>query len=164
MSIKIPEDLAELREGFAQYLASFHANLSHHDVICSDAFYITRYNIGISLQEVLQGDEGIRLCKEKLETYFANKGRKNPNSDAHTYTRAIKLLREYVVWKKTGSQPSIEYRIQSSKPIRCSKANPEVVRPCKNEVASYLERWKTLENYVFQESALNKLFFHTYPH
>lgn len=163
MSIKIPEDFAELREGFAQYLAGFHANLSHHHVICSDAFFITRYNIGVSLQEALQDEDGIRLCKEKLEAYFTNKGRKNPNSDTHTYTRAVKLLREYVAWKQTGSQPPIVHRTQSPKPIHRRKTNPEVVRPCKEEVAAYLDRWKTLENYALQESALNKLFFHTYP-
>jgi len=159
---KITEDLAELREGFAQNLASFHANLSHHDIICSDAFYLTRYNIGVSLQEALQDDAGIKQCKEKLEIYFANKGRKNPNSDAHTYTRAIKLLREYVVWKQTGTQP-ITQRIPITKSVRRKNLNPDIIRPCKDEIAIYLEPWKTLENYALQESALNKLFFRTYP-
>ena len=35
--------------------------------------------------------------------------------------------------------------------------------PNKNEVEKYLKKWDSLENYVLQESALDKLFFNTYP-
>ena len=38
-----------------------------------------------------------------------------------------------------------------------------IPRPCKQEVEKYLKRWDSLENYVLQESSLNKLFFNTYP-
>lgn len=44
-----------------------------------------------------------------------------------------------------------------------SKANPHVPRPCCEEVKAYLSRWDTLDNYALQESALDKLFFKTYP-
>ena len=36
-------------------------------------------------------------------------------------------------------------------------------KPCKEEVKKYLEKWDSLENYVLQENALDKLFFKTYP-
>lgn len=35
--------------------------------------------------------------------------------------------------------------------------------PNKEEVEKYLKKWDSLENYVLQESALDKLFFNTYP-
>lgn len=35
--------------------------------------------------------------------------------------------------------------------------------PNKKEVEKYLEKWDSLENYVLQESALDKLFLDTYP-
>lgn len=35
--------------------------------------------------------------------------------------------------------------------------------PCQEEVIKYLNKWDSLENYVLQESALDKLFFKTYP-
>lgn len=38
-----------------------------------------------------------------------------------------------------------------------------VPKPCKEEVIKYLEKWDSLENYVLQENALDKLFFKTYP-
>ena len=35
--------------------------------------------------------------------------------------------------------------------------------PTKNEVEKYIKKWDSLENYVLQENALNKLFLQTYP-
>jgi hypothetical protein len=37
------------------------------------------------------------------------------------------------------------------------------VRPSADQVAMYLERWDSLDNYVLQESSLRKLFAVTYP-
>lgn len=37
------------------------------------------------------------------------------------------------------------------------------VSPCPAQVAMYLEKWDSLENYVLQESSLRKLFTQTYP-
>ena len=39
----------------------------------------------------------------------------------------------------------------------------KIPRPCKFEVEKYLKKWDSLENYVLQENALNKLFFKVYP-
>ena len=36
-------------------------------------------------------------------------------------------------------------------------------KPCAEEVETYLKKWEALENYRLQETALNKLFFYTYP-
>lgn len=38
-----------------------------------------------------------------------------------------------------------------------------ISQPNKKEVEKYLTKWNSLENYVLQESALDKLFFDTYP-
>ena len=37
-------------------------------------------------------------------------------------------------------------------------------KPSLSEVQKYLEKWETLEKYVLQENALNKLFMKTYPY
>lgn len=39
----------------------------------------------------------------------------------------------------------------------------EIPNPSEIEVKKYLKRWDSLENYVLQESALDKLFFNVYP-
>ena len=38
-----------------------------------------------------------------------------------------------------------------------------IAKPSKQQVEKYLKRWDSLENYVFQESSLKKLFTKTYP-
>lgn len=38
-----------------------------------------------------------------------------------------------------------------------------VPKPNKKEVQKYLDKWDSLESYVLQENALDKLFFKTYP-
>ena len=38
-----------------------------------------------------------------------------------------------------------------------------IPQPNKEEVKKYLDKWDSLENYVLQESSLDKLFFKTYP-
>ncbi|HEM4322229.1 TPA: hypothetical protein U1X88_001211 [Streptococcus suis] len=40
---------------------------------------------------------------------------------------------------------------------------PNDYKPSQSEVEKYLSRWDSLENYVLQENALDKLFFNTYP-
>ena len=37
----------------------------------------------------------------------------------------------------------------------------DIPRPTEKEVNKYLQKWDSLENYVLQEKALNKLFFET---
>ena len=39
----------------------------------------------------------------------------------------------------------------------------KINKSSENEVEKYLKKWDSLENYVLQESSLNKLFFSTYP-
>ena len=39
----------------------------------------------------------------------------------------------------------------------------EIPKPSKEEVDKYIEKWKTLENYVNQENSLNKLFLDLLP-
>lgn len=38
-----------------------------------------------------------------------------------------------------------------------------IPKPSKQQVEKYLKRWDSLENYVFQERSLKKLFTKTYP-
>lgn len=43
------------------------------------------------------------------------------------------------------------------------RATKSIATPCVKEVEKYLLNWENLENYRLQESALDKLFFSTYP-
>ena len=59
-----------------------------------------------------------------------------------------------------GNQKLKTDKLQFIKEISMTKNIPT---PNKCEVEKYLKNWYSLENYVLQESALDKLFFDTYP-
>lgn len=156
-------DLTALKSGFKEFLNINYKQLSYKDIICSEAFYIFRNDFGMEPMEVLSSEGGIERYRIKLMEYFKDKGRKNPKSDSYTYCRNIKLLKEYV----TGDTVSLSIGKEEKKvAIRIPRKNrnrADIPRPSENEVTKYLELWNTLENYKFQEEALDKLFFVTYP-
>ncbi len=156
-------DLKALKVGFKEFLNTNYKHLSYKDIICSEAFYIFRENLGIEPIEVLSSEDGIERYRTKLMEYFSDKGRKNPKSDSYTYCRNIKLLKEYV----TGNTVSLSTRKGekevATRILRKNKSRADIPKPSEGEVIRYLKQWDNLENYKFQEEALYKLFIVTYP-
>ncbi|MEG0502876.1 MAG: hypothetical protein RR525_11710, partial [Cellulosilyticaceae bacterium] len=156
-------DLTALRSGFKEFLNINYKQLSYKDVICSEAFYIFRNDFGMEPMEVLSSEDGIEIYRIKLMDHFKDKGRKNPKSDSYTYCRNIKLLKEYVA----GNTVSLRIRKEEKKvAIRIPRKNrnrEDIPRPSDAEIIKYMGLWDALENYKFQEGALDKLFFVTYP-
>lgn len=95
------KNIPELRKGFKQYLAEEHSDLTHHDIIASNAFYIKLHEneIGITFEDALKDDDLSKL-KEKIKLHFTNIGRKNPTRQTYVYLRDFRFLREYVTGTK----------------------------------------------------------------
>lgn len=158
------DDLESLKIGFKTYLNNQYSHLGYKSTIVSDAFYIFKINLEMSPQQILFTETGIDIYKPKLEKHFKTIGRKNPKSDASTYCRAIKYLREYV--NNTGdsiTMSSLTDNIQKKCRKRKSERRVDIPTPCETEIIRYLNLWDTLENYTLQEKALDKLFFKIYP-
>lgn len=172
------EELSKLRYNFRIFLDENYSNLKQKSVLCSDAFYIFRSNIGINFNEVLENEDGLEKYRQLLFYHFKNKGRKNPNSDSFTYCNALRYLVKFV--KKDNLNLSVEktskYNLGSNfqrtnksgklnlKEIQISKNNYiDINIPSEKEILKYLNKWDNLINYKAQEDALDKLFFHVYP-
>lgn len=155
------ENKEQLKLGFKQFLNERYDHLSHKDVICSDAFFLFRNDLGIDPKDVLTLTTGMDTYRDKLIKHFAGKGRKNPKSDAYTYCRCVRLLKEYVM----GYEEHLIIRVshQSIQRSRSNKTREDITRPSVEQVAKYLNLWDGLENYRLQEEALDKLFYRTYP-
>lgn len=74
----------------------------------------------------------------------------------------------YIEFTKTNQPLEIEKVVidrgsTTKTKTKTKSARPDVPRPCCDEVAKYLTSWDQLENYALQESALDKLFYRTYP-
>jgi hypothetical protein len=167
-----------LREQFKKYLNNNYGHLKDKGVIYSDAFYPYRYDIGMDFWDVFIDESSLRKARELLEIRFTNKQtHKNPKRNSYEYVHAFKIFKEFIDntygsvggnidFAKTNQPPKIEKVAtnNSLKKTQKKKATrSDVPSPCCDEVAKYLLAWEQLEKYSLQESALNKLFYRTYP-
>lgn len=149
-----------LRSDFRLFLAQYYGHLSHHDIICSDAFYLLRHpEVGVAFDDILSGVADLDTCRVKLTDHLAGKGRKSPEGDAYLYLRALRLLLECGQWRDSGAAPEKV----AAPPRRKTLQVGDIPRPDPGQVEKYLSRWDRLETSAAQERALNKLFFQTYP-
>lgn len=155
------ENKEQLKLGFKQFLNERYSHLSYKDVICSDAFFLFRNDLGIDPKDVLTLPTGMETYRDKLIEHFSGKDRKNPKSDAYTYCRCVRLLKEYVM----GQEEPLIIRnvLRPVRRTRNNKKREDITRPSVEQVEKYLNLWDGLENYRLQEDALNKLFYCTYP-
>lgn len=171
--IDIPE-IETLREQFKIYLNDNHGHLKDKCVISSDAFYPYRHDIGMSFEEIFVDENSLRKARELLEIELTKLSRKNPKSDSYVYMRAFKIFKEFLdtnygnIYNNSefvrADRPAEIRHVKHSINTRKKKIErPDIPRPSSEEVAKYLSSWDQQENYVLQESALNKLFFRMYP-
>ena len=117
---------------------------------------------GIDFQQVLSERIIPDSYKQKLETHFTNRGRKDPHRDASIYQRSLRLLLEYL-----NDSPQLESirpsAVNSPHQISPLTLIPQIPRPTKESVTEYLEKWKQRSDYIEQEDALSLLFRKTYP-
>lgn len=166
-----------LRKQFKKYLNDNYEHLKDKSVIYSDSFYPYRHDIGMDFWDIFIDDNSLRKARELLEIKFSNeKSHKNPRRNSYGYVRTFKIFKEfidntygsvgsYIEFAKTNQPPKIEKMVIEKVPRtkKAKDARPDVLRPSCEEVDRYLLAWEQLENYALQESALNKLFYQTYP-
>ena len=166
-----------LRKQFKKYLNDNYKHLKYKSVIYSDSFYPYRHDIGMDFWDIFIDDNSLRKARELLEIKFSNeKSHKNPRMNSYGYMRTFKIFKEfidntygsvdgYIEFAKTNQPPKIEKMVIEKVPRtkKAKDARPDVLRPSCEEVDRYLLAWEQLENYALQESALNKLFYQTYP-
>lgn len=169
----------QLKKEFKEYLQVKYSHLKDKSVILSDAFYLYRYDIGISLWAALESEQSMMNCRKKLESYFTYVHKvKDPTGNSFTYIRAMKILKEFIDKTYGGIKAFIEKEVddmQDDQSVRKvvnsegigkgqQRTNMDIPRPSKAELQKYLKVWDSLENYSLQENALEKLFLKTYIH
>nr|WP_315023451.1 hypothetical protein [uncultured Aminipila sp.] len=167
--------IMKIRDSFRSHIENDYPTMKDKNIIISDAFYPLRHNIGIEFWDVFKNDESIKRCQILLEQFFQERNRLNPKRDASTYIGSIKKLKEYIDNSYGGvnkllNDTALDY--DNLKQVEDTENNADAVRtnfdvivpkPCLKQVDYYLQKWNELENYIVQESALNKLFLNTYP-
>lgn len=130
------------------------------------------------------GLERVRLTFEELnklcslppssyrdKTFWANTWNKS-RVQAHSWLEAGYMVDEislgnFIVFRQDteGAKNPGAGRKRGRASIKRShgKANPEILRPCPEEVEKYLQKWAALEKYPEQEAALDELFLKHCP-
>jgi hypothetical protein len=164
----------DLKESMRLHLEMEYSHLKDKNVVLSDAFYAYRHNVGVGFWESLKNEQTMEYFREKLEEYFVNVRKvKTPRSNSYSYLRSMKILKEHIDKSYGGVQNLLENEMIGALSTKFdehtekneieSEKSQEVPTPSKNDMVKYLGVWESLENYKLQESALEKLFFRTYP-
>lgn len=128
--------------------------------IMSTSFFVCRYDLGISLDDLIHKHKSIDDFKQAVQAWLD----KNPNNHAskpNDYVYHLKYLLKYL---------GVFDIIEKNKDTKIIKQplnkidNDKILKPSFTVVQNYLNKWDSLENYVMQEKALNNLFHHTFPH
>lgn len=178
MTNKISDsEITVIRGQFKKYLNDNYAHLKDKSVICSDTFFPYRHDIGMNFWDIFVDENSLGKARELLEIKFNERSRKNPKSNSSVYMHQLNIFKDfldstyggvgrYLEFAKLNQHSQVEH-VNISKGYTTTHkkktARPDVPRPCCEEVAKYLLSWDQLENYALQESALDKLFFLTYP-
>jgi hypothetical protein len=170
--------IKDLKEQFKQYLNDNYSHLKDKGIVFSDAFYPYRHDIGIEFWDVFIDEDSLKKARQLLEIRFTNeKSHKDPKRNSYGYMRTFKIFKRFLDNTYGGVAEYLEYALannpkepeyvpikrETTNKIKKKEARPDIPRPCSDEVAKYLLSWEQLENYALQESALDKLFYRTYP-
>lgn len=132
-----------------------------YKTILSTSFFICRYNLGVSLDDILQKRKTIEDFRQAIQSWLDD----NPNNHASKsidYVYHLRFLLEYLQIQPLNFDNLA--KISNFKEIkRLDKKAPNVLYPTCDIVSSYLENWDNLDNYVMQENALNNLFHKAFP-
>ena len=169
--------LDDLKEEFKKYFLNKKPNYKKPGPLFGMAFYITRNNVGINIEDVLTGKISIDQYGNLLLEVFKKMNSSTAYGRASAYKDAMKNLLEFVnnVGYKnikivdlpdfsTNSQIKI-IGSNNSKPVKKQKdatkhiVNDNIPKPSVEQVKYWLAKWDELEDYVAQEDAIDKLFY-----
>ena len=141
------------------------------------AFYITKNDVGINIEDLFNGKISLDQYGSILLELFKKMNSSNPYGRMSAYKDAMKNLLEFVhevgyedikiidVPKLTDtSQIKVNTVSNTVKPVKESREKPKKVvedklpKPSVDQVNYWLGKWNELEDYVAQEAAIDKLF------
>lgn len=178
--------LKELRREFEEYFNKTNPNYKHPGPLFGMAFYITRNNLGVTLEDIFSGRVSLDEYGNILYSKFAEMDSKNPYGRMSAYKDAMKNLLEFV--KASGYEnvriidlpgfmsTRINTNIVSNNTTNtitvCDNTKPRKERketkkisadnlpkPSIDQVKYWIGKWDELEDYVAQEAAIDKLFY-----
>ena len=166
--------LDDLKEEFKKYFLDKKPNYKKPGPLFGMAFYITRNNLGVTLEDVFSGRVSLDEYGNILYSKFAEMDSKNPYGRMSAYKDAMKNLLEFVHdagyeqikvidLPKVAEYSSKNYIADEDKSMKKQRSSKvfenNLPKPSIEQVKYWLAKWDELEDYVAQEAAIDKLFY-----
>lgn len=177
--------LDDLKREFKEYFLTKKPDYKNPGPLFGMAFYITRNDIGINIEDLFSGKTTLEQYGSFLLDVFKKMNSSNPYGRMSAYKDAMKNLLEFIkdfgyqdvkiidlpkyhllnnetsggVVNKAEDVNNSNDTIKQEKAKTAKSNNKYVVpKPTIDEVKHWLSKWEKLEDYVAQEKAIDKLF------
>jgi hypothetical protein len=153
----------DLSDKYKLFLNSQYYSKTTNNTYCSGAFYLWKKKSKNLFWKVVSSTDFDRVAKKELFEALSENSSGKINSLVISY---MSYLRNFCLFLSTDGQNNFntsdkqkDKRHANSK----GKIQVNIPTPSSEQVDLYLKKWMTLENYKFQEEALNKIFFQLCP-
>lgn len=152
----------EVRAQYKAYLENSSLSKSTIATAYSDTFYLWRKVSKEAFWIVLEAEDFDNKAKSALRSALQNNTAGNVDALLGGYMAHLRRFRSFAYSDVNFAKESPK-RVKSV-PEQCKgPGNIKVPRPSVEQVTYYLRQWDSLENYLLQESALDKLFHQLCP-
>ena len=164
-------DLPELRTAYKTYLKTREFSRATVTTALYDGLYLFRHEGHDTFWSVLLSQDFEADARTALFETLAKHSSVNPNTQINAYMSALRRFRNYAFSVTSEERPFYaqqgfeQNRKQLADKRRQSPQNDraQLPMPSITQVEHYLAKWDGLEDYSFQEEALDKLFFRLCP-
>lgn len=88
--------LSQLKTNFKAYFNKKKPNYKYPDPLYGMVFYITKHDLGISLQQIISGEISLEEYESTIRNHFLNLGSTNLNGRTSAYKDAMKNFIEFI--------------------------------------------------------------------
>lgn len=150
-----------LRELYKKYLLSLNLAKTTISTSYTDTFYLWRYGSKELFWNTVLSTNFENDSKLVLADALEKNSTGNVQTLVNGYISHLRKFRKFISYDNVDivhnlKSIQLDYR-------RVTKRKADIPRPSVEEIEFYLEKWKMLEDYSFQEEALNRLFFKLCP-
>ena len=157
------KSLYEIRAAYKVYLIKQGLSKLSIQTAASDSFNIWNKRGQEIFWEIVYSDDfdtqGRKILRETLREFTRSKSEINIGS----YMSHLRRFRRFLESESSFDIPTSPLKAEVRNKNKPRKLKQNLPDPCDEQVAHYLEKWETLEDYYLQENALDRLFFKLCP-
>ena len=150
----------DLRAIYKKYLLSQNLAKTTISTSFTDTFYLWRYGSKELFWDTVLSADFEKKSKDTLTNILAKNSTGNVRKIVNGYISHLRRFKNFIFPDNVNVVYNSNY--SQSKKI-ATKRKTVVPKPSVEQIEYYLEKWKKLEDYHFQEDALDKLFFELCP-